>query len=130
MRVATYDPASGVVLSVSHCPDEDVHHQQWHQDGHFVELAEGEQADPGRSKVVDGILVTPHVTADEQVAEQWKQLRMMRDLKLAASDWTQVNDSPLTADARRNWAEYRRLLRELPNYTLDPSNPPWPKPPA
>jgi hypothetical protein len=38
-------------------------------------------------------------------------IRVMRDKLLAASDYTQLSDSPVDAKA---WAEYRQELRDLP----------------
>lgn len=40
--------------------------------------------------------------------------RRDRNVKLAASDWTQMPDSPLTATQRTAWANYRQELRDLP----------------
>lgn len=39
--------------------------------------------------------------------------RRQRDKLLAASDWTQLPDSPLTEEARAAWGEYRQALRDL-----------------
>ena len=40
-------------------------------------------------------------------------LRPERDLLLSASDWTQLNDSPLSEDKLAAWAAYRQDLRDL-----------------
>ena len=42
--------------------------------------------------------------------------RSTRDNLLADSDWTQMNDSPLTNEARTGWATYRAALRSLPEH--------------
>ena len=42
-------------------------------------------------------------------------LRLNRDALLTASDWTQVNDSPLTDAKKAEWATYRQALRDLPS---------------
>ena len=55
-----------------------------------------------------------------------RPVRAERDRLLAASDWTQVPDSPVDSAA---WAEYRQALRDLPENTIDPENPVWPTPP-
>ena len=39
--------------------------------------------------------------------------RETRNELLAASDWTQANDSPLTDEAKTSWATYRQALRDL-----------------
>jgi len=40
--------------------------------------------------------------------------RQKRNALLAASDWTQANDSPLAAEKKVEWASYRTALRDLP----------------
>lgn len=40
-------------------------------------------------------------------------IRRRRDFELAASDWTQVADVPLTAEQKAAWASYRQALRNL-----------------
>jgi len=40
--------------------------------------------------------------------------REQRNALLAASDWTQANDSPLAAEKKVEWASYRTALRNLP----------------
>ncbi len=59
------------------------------------------------------------------VATETNQLNIMRQRQkrntlLAASDWTQANDSPLAAEKKVEWATYRTALRDLP------SNKSWP----
>jgi len=41
-------------------------------------------------------------------------MRWHRDQFLAASDWTQMPDSPLTDEQRAAWAVYRQALRDAP----------------
>lgn len=42
-------------------------------------------------------------------------LRLKRDALLIESDWTQVNDSPLSDTKKAEWATYRQELRDLPS---------------
>lgn len=56
----------------------------------------------------------------------FKNLRIQRNILLAACDWTQVEDVSVDKTA---WAEYRQALRDLPANTTDPENPVWPTPP-
>lgn len=56
---------------------------------------------------------------EEEIAARQLELaaelnRNERDALLAASDWTQANDSPLSNDKKIEWASYRTLLRNLP----------------
>lgn len=63
-------------------------------------------------------------------AELLRQMRTQRDRLLAASDFTQVPDSPLTAAKREEWRLYRQALRDLPETTPDPAAAAWPNAPA
>jgi hypothetical protein len=70
------------------------------------------------------IMSNPHpVTLDPE------EVRAERNAKLAASDWTQFPDSPLTNDQRAEWSAYRHLLRELTGQKGFPSQVIWPEPP-
>lgn len=54
-------------------------------------------------------VAVPHaVSAEEQAIAR----RRRRDQLLAASDWTQLPDSPLSEDDRAEWATYRQALRD------------------
>lgn len=59
-------------------------------------------------------------------------LRESRSRMLAASDWTQLADAPLSDSDRELWSSYRQQLRDYPNQRgFDPlSPPPWPVPPG
>ncbi len=52
--------------------------------------------------------------ANEREVQEKKNSRGARDALLAASDWTQANDSPLAAEKKVEWATYRTALRNLP----------------
>lgn len=54
-------------------------------------------------------------------------LRRERDRLLAASDYTQMPDAPLTAAQRNAWRSYRQSLRDLP--ATDPASLVWPTAP-
>ena len=47
--------------------------------------------------------------------------RNVRNELLAASDWTQMPDSPLADEAKTSWATYRTSLRNLPTHENWPS---------
>lgn len=55
--------------------------------------------------------------------------RTERDRRLAASDWTQVPDAPLTDAQRSSWAAYRQALREVPQQDGFPHSIKWPDKP-
>ena len=59
-------------------------------------------------------------------------IRERRKFLLAASDWTQVADSPLTESKKQEWAAYRQALRDLPDDQGSVNNfedVVWPAPP-
>ena len=56
----------------------------------------------------------PEVIPDEWLLER---LRIYRDARLVASDWTQLADAPVDREA---WAAYRQALRDFPA-TWEPS---------
>ena len=58
--------------------------------------------------------------------------RENRNALLAASDWTQANDSPLTDEAKASWVTYRTALRNLPNHSNWPNleDNDWPTKPS
>lgn len=76
-------------------------------------------------RYVDGILV--NLTAEEITARQaeeakWsdgadaraaEEHRRTRNQLLADSDWTQINDSPLSNEDKTAWATYRQELRGI-----------------
>ena len=64
----------------------------------------------------------PDATDDQKM----EQVRLWRNAELAATDWTQVADAPVNAEA---WAVYRQALRDLPA-TINLANPVLPDPPG
>tara|TARA_R100001129_G_scaffold1221_1_gene1077 strand:- start:326 stop:673 length:348 start_codon:yes stop_codon:yes gene_type:complete len=76
-------------------------------------------------ELVDGVLKdTTTVEPDKALND----LRMSRNRRLLASDWTQSRDVTLSNDA--DWKIYRQALRDLPANTSDPTNPTWPTKPS
>jgi hypothetical protein len=47
--------------------------------------------------------------------ELMAKIRIERNKGLELSDWTQLQDSPLSAEKKQEWAEFRQKLRDLPN---------------
>jgi hypothetical protein len=62
-------------------------------------------------------------------AEAWDRVRVERDARLAACDWTQVADAPLTASEKTAWADYRQSLRDVPQDFDTPDDVVWPEQP-
>jgi len=63
---------------------------------------------PNEYKVIDG----EAVVRTDNVLEI---LRNKRNKLLNESDWTQVNDCPLSDSKKQEWATYRQELRDLPS---------------
>lgn len=59
----------------------------------------------------------------------WEIMRRKRNAMLTASDWTQMNDTPLEAGAVEKWKAYRQKLRDLPESVTDLDKIKWPKAP-
>lgn len=66
--------------------------------------------DGSSHKLVDGNVVPLEKTIN---VPDW--IRAQRRSLLEESDWTQVADSPLNAEARSEWQMYRQDLRDLPS---------------
>ena len=46
--------------------------------------------------------------------EAMTELRLERDRRLMACDWTQLPDAPVTPDMVTQWRAYRKQLRDVP----------------
>ena len=88
-------------------------------DQEWLEVPEG--VAPGNAKVLDtdGVLSLIDGAADK-AGPKWDALRVERDKRLTACDWTQLSDSPLSVQTKADWADYRQVLRDLPANTVDP----------
>lgn len=50
-----------------------------------------------------------------------EHIRNKRNELLAACDWTQAADSPLSEEKKTEWATYRQQLRDLPQSLTESS---------
>jgi hypothetical protein len=83
----------------------------------------------------DGVLerTAAEMTADAEalhLAALPGILRAKRDRLLAESDWSQLDDVPLTDDLRAAWAAYRHALRDITEQPGWPADVVWPVKPA
>lgn len=64
-------------------------------------------------------------TASEKKSAQH---RFTRDTLLSQTDWTQMNDSPLSNEDKTAWATYRQELRDITSHSNWPdlSDDDWP----
>lgn len=63
----------------------------------------------------------------ERTAQKAAEVRAQRNERLAACDWTQVLDAPVSREA---WADYRQALRDVTEQVGFPFDVVWPEPPA
>ena len=77
--------------------------------------------------VVDGKLEYSKTEDEQDLEEKTAFFRAARNAKLAETDWTQSNDSPLSASVKTDYQQYRQILRDMPQQSdFDPLNPAWP----
>ena len=57
-------------------------------------------------------------------------LREQRNKKLAESDWTQYNDSPMSDSKKTEWATYRQSLRDITSSSQSIFSVTWPTEPS
>jgi hypothetical protein len=64
----------------------------------------------------------------EQAPLTWDDIRAKRDQLIRESDWTMVQDATVNQAA---WAQYRQILRDLPQTyaSVTPDKVVWPEPP-
>ena len=99
-----------------------------------VPIPDGLEDKPLKAELVDAAWVIS-LDVDTVTAQAWAALRTERNARLAASDWTQLQDSHLSDAKKAAWADYRQELRDLPDeITLtSPSDldaVPWPLDPT
>lgn len=68
--------------------------------------------------------------AESQTAMKAGEVRNARNLLIKASDWTQLADSPLSAEDKSAWATYRQALRDIPSQEGFPTTVEWPLAPG
>lgn len=88
-----------------------------------------QRCDLGEPKLVDGEWVRNWEIKDLSEAEKAEafeikaaQVRRDRNNHLAACDWTQLSDAPLTTEQKALWAAYRQELRDISAHEQFPWN--------
>lgn len=77
----------------------------------------------------DGKWTASHIVEPIPADVLGPRVREERTRILAASDWTQLADAPLTADQRAAWSTYRQQLRDIPAQPGFPWEVEWPAAP-
>ena len=85
------------------------------------------QKDPETGEIT---LVEDPSKVQAKIQQAWTALRTERNARLAASDWTQLQDAHLSAEKKSAWADYRQSLRDLPENATDPTQVTWPVSPS
>ena len=82
--------------------------------------------DDGNQITIDESAVTTKI-AEIEAAQPLNEVRMIRNAKLAETDWTQSRDVTLTNDAA--WATYRQALRDITDTYTSLDDVVWPEKP-
>ena len=72
--------------------------------------------------------MVPTTAYDEM--DPMELLRLLRNQRLAETDWVFSTDYHIPSELRKKWTDYRQALRDLPSVTTDPENPVWPEKPT
>lgn len=106
--------SEGEILRTGICANTDIE-KQAHENEYVMEGV----ANDVEHIIVDNTVTDkpspPPPTDAELNDEVLDTIRQNRHQKLISSDWTQVNDSPLTDAKKLEWANYRQQLRDLPS---------------
>lgn len=62
-----------------------------------------------RKKTANELLISSNI----EIQKQWSTIRRKRNTLLQDSDWTQMQDAPITDENKQEWAIYRQKLRDL-----------------
>ncbi|GEM77192.1 tail fiber assembly protein [Vibrio sagamiensis] len=72
----------------------------------------------------------PAQDRDELINEAWLHIRNVRDHLIQMTDFTQMNDAPITREKKLAFASYRQALRDLPQNFTNPNDVVWPEKPT
>ena len=71
----------------------------------------------------------PEPTEEMLAEHNLNALRQLRQRYLQDCDWTQMPDSPLSAEKKTEWQTYRQALRDITLTATCCSDVVWPTPP-
>lgn len=88
----------------------------------------------GLPELQDGVWVAPWVQQptpdrEQRMTERSRTVRNDRNNALSQCDWTQMPDTPLSAEQKAAWAAYRQALRDLTAQPTFPWEIAWPTKP-
>ena len=102
-------------------------------DEHGWPYLPGEPVDDERATEI--LRSFPNATPDTEgsaanLANLAAAVRAERGVRIAACDWTQLPDAPLTTEAKAAWVAYRQQLRDITEQADFPQVVEWPVEPA
>lgn len=138
-QITVYDAKSGQILRTLTLPvvADATGQRMIDPEALALNVSDGEAWIAGRYSsrdfaIIDGqpvdILPAPDA-AQRDREEAIASIRAERNRRLAASDWTQMPDAPLSEDQRDAWRAYRQALRDM-LADCDPDDPVWPEIPT
>ena len=96
------------------------------EDDYTKNIIEGTPIQSG-SKYIQNWVITDATTEEinQRIEEKWYEVRIQRNNLLSESDWTQIQDCPITGSLLDDWKSYRQNLRDITSQS-DPFNINWP----
>jgi hypothetical protein len=97
---------------------------------HTKNLSEGSPQDTSEGWVQ--VWVVSDASPEEITAREdseWVEVRDKRNKLLTGSDWTQLDDTPISNSKKLEWAAYRQALRDITDQT-NPFEIVWPTQPS
>ena len=136
MKIYHYHPETKKYVGVSEADRDPLVRGRFLIPAHATELEPPPETQKNKVAVFVGDawqLVDTFFTPENELpaltdAEKLSAIRLQRDRLLDKSDWTQLNDAPLTDEERSIWAGYRFILRNFP-VSVDLNNVIWPPKP-
>jgi hypothetical protein len=100
--------------------------------GRYDKLVEGEPIRDEQGYWRQQWLVVEQTAEEKAITDDRKQkeVRFVRTRRLAESDWTRLDDAPLSTEQRAAWAVYRQQLRDLTDQSGFPWEIAWPNQPV
>ena len=100
--------------------------------GRYDKLVEGEPIRDEQGYWRQQWLVVEQTAEEKAITDDRKQkeVRFVRTRRLTESDWTRLDDTPLTAEQRAAWAVYRQQLRDITDQSGFPWEVTWPNQPV
>ena len=81
------------------------------------------------AELIDGVWTQVWTVVELSLTLASDNVRRLRDSYLSESDWTQIPNNPLSPEDETAWANYRELLRQIPQQTGFPYSVQWPSKP-